>query len=143
MLSNNLPYMTHCDLLPYICDDYPPSVQLYFRIISFCPSLVNKSNQVSRLCYNLAISGRGSTVSNNMSGCILLCSATRIHNYIRSHVNYRAVNVLLKESNIIKGSIICDLLYMRHNNKYYVHNEQLLSKDDNEYMLVLHRVNVH
>ena len=32
----DLPYRTHCDLLPYICDDCPPNEQLYFRVISLC-----------------------------------------------------------------------------------------------------------
>ena len=63
----HLPYMTHCDLLPYICDDYQPSVQLYLRIISLCKSLNNSTNIISRLCYSLASNGSGSALGNNIS----------------------------------------------------------------------------
>ena len=54
-----LPYRTHCDLLPYICDDCPPNEQLYFRIISLCKSLANTDNNLSRICYAHAVSGSG------------------------------------------------------------------------------------
>jgi len=132
----NLPNRTHCDLLPYICDDDLPAVQLYFRIISFCRSLVNSSNEISRICYNLAISGSGSAVSNNMSVVSSFYAVPREYIYKITR-NCSAVNVVHTESNIIKASIIRDLLYMRCNNKYYVHNEQLLSAEEIEYMLVL------
>ena len=63
----DLPYITHCDLLLYICDDCPPNEQLYFRVISLCKRLANTDNNLSRICYAHAVSGSGSSVSNTIS----------------------------------------------------------------------------
>ena len=63
----DLPYITHCDLLPYICDNCPPNEQLYFRVISLCKSLANTENNIRRICYAHAFNGSGSAVSNTIS----------------------------------------------------------------------------
>ena len=51
----NLPYRTRNELLPYICDDVNPSIQVLRRVISFIKGLSNTQNELSALCYKLAL----------------------------------------------------------------------------------------
>ncbi len=70
----NLPYTTHCELLPYICDDVHPLVQLSLRNIIFKRFV---QNPLSMLCYKLALLGSCSSISNNMSIISLLWCVPR------------------------------------------------------------------
>ena len=63
----SLPNTTHCNLLPYICDDIPPNIQLYQRVIAFLNGLSKSRNIVTSLCYRLILNGSGSSVSNTVS----------------------------------------------------------------------------
>ena len=63
----NLPNRTHCNLLPHICDDVPPDIQLYRRVISFVKGLSISNNMLSSICYRLAVFGSGSALSNTIS----------------------------------------------------------------------------
>ncbi len=129
----HLPYMTHCDLLPYIFDDYPPSVQLYLRIISLCKSLNNSTNNISRLCYSLACNGSGSALGNNISIISSLCAVPRID---ICRISKNCIPVCHDQDSIIYASIIRDLLYMKHVNLYDVHSNPFLNLEEIEHMLV-------
>ena len=74
----NLPYRTHNELLPYICDDVKPLIQLLRRVISFKNKGVsNAKNELTELCYKLALNGSGSAISNNVSIISFLWSVPR------------------------------------------------------------------
>ena len=127
-------HRTHCDLLPYICDDYSPNIQLYFRIISLCKSLVNSANTISRLCYAQAVSGSGSSVSNSMSVISSLWAVPREYIF-KIYRNSKAI-CSYNEDLIIRASVIRDLLHMRNINKYNV-NIAPLNSDEINYMLMI------
>ena len=63
----NLPYTTHCALLPHICKDISIESQLYSRIVNFLKCLWSSKNQLVNLCYKLCILGSLSPTSNNIS----------------------------------------------------------------------------
>ena len=58
----NLPYRTHNELLPYMCDEVKPLIQLLRRVISFIKGVSNVKNELSALCYKLALNGSGSAI---------------------------------------------------------------------------------
>ena len=49
----NLPYITHNELLPYICDDVKPLIQLLRRVISWIKGVSNAKNELSELSYTI------------------------------------------------------------------------------------------
>ena len=128
----DLPYRTHCDLLPYICDDCPPNEQLYFRVISLCKSLANTDNNLSRICYAHAVSGSGSSVSNTISVISSRWAVPRkdICNITRSQPSIHNNN----PDNEIRASIIRDLLLMKYMNRTDI-SSPVLDIDDINYML--------
>ena len=128
----DLPYRTHCDLLPYICDDCPPNEQLYFRVISLCKSLANTDNNLSRICYAQAVSGSGSSVSNTISVISSRWAVPRkdICNITRSQPSIHNNN----PDNVIHASIIRDLLLMKYMNRTD-RSSPVLDIDDINYML--------
>jgi len=113
----SLPYSTHCDLLAYICNDIPLMDQLLKRVINFIKSARNSKNVITNLCYNLALSGSCSPMSNNI---------TFLSDYFRMlRTNVHKINVyeydVVKryDSEVaIRASVIRDMLHVLHNNKY-------------------------
>ena len=63
----NLPYTTHCNLLPGICNDFPVEVQLYLRLVKFVNSCLVVDNSSVSLCIKLALQGSGSSLSSSIS----------------------------------------------------------------------------
>ena len=63
----NIPYSTHCSLLPLICDDMEIKCQIFSRFRSFFRSLSYSSNDVIQLCTKLIVAGSNSAVSNSLS----------------------------------------------------------------------------
>ena len=45
----NISNLTHCNLLPYICNDLPPCMQLLRRVISFVIGLSSSHNDISSI----------------------------------------------------------------------------------------------
>ncbi len=114
----DLPNMTHCNLLPYICDDVAPNMQLYRRVISFVKGLSISRNVLSSICYRLAINGSNSAVSNTIS---ILSSLWSVPRSSVCHIN-RNIYPRTSDSNLAGcSSVIRDLLYMKHINSYYPH----------------------
>ena len=114
----NLPYRTHNELLPYICDDVKPLIQLLRRVISFIKGASNAKNELTELCYKLALNGSGSAISNNVSIISFLWSVPREDvGLISRHVCPEIIN----NDAAICSSVIRDLLYMKHVNKYFPH----------------------
>ena len=72
----NFPYSrTPNELLPYICDDVKQLIQVLRRVISFIKSASHVKNELSELCYKLALHGSGSAISNNVSIICMVCPA--------------------------------------------------------------------
>ena len=63
----NLPYTTHRCLLPLLCHDQPVEQQIHKRSIYFIHSLSQSNNPIISLCYQLALFGSQSPISNNLS----------------------------------------------------------------------------
>ena len=73
----DLPYRTHSRILNLICDDLPIDAQLHVRFHKFLVSLHTSSNPVTQLCTELALSGSGSSVSNNISSLSTILNMSR------------------------------------------------------------------
>ena len=59
--------MSYCNLLSYICEDLPPNVQLYKRVISVVNGLSKSTNLITSLCYRLVVNGSAYSVTNTIS----------------------------------------------------------------------------
>ena len=128
----DIPYRTHCDLLPYICDDCPPNEQLYFRVIYPCKSLANTDNNLPIICYAHAVSGSGSSVSNTISVISSRWAVPRkdICNITRSQLSIHNDN----PDNVISASIIRDQLLIKYMNRTDI-SSPVVDIDDIDYML--------
>ena len=62
-----VPPLTHCHLLPGICNDVPIEKQLHSRFINFFSSCINSDNSLVRLLSRLVINGSKSAVSESVS----------------------------------------------------------------------------
>jgi hypothetical protein len=78
-----IPQRTHCNLLPYICNDQPVDLALDKRIVKFVSSLSQSSNDVVLLGFKLLLNGSDSTLCKNL---LNLC-----HKY---HVNFNDFSVI-------------------------------------------------
>jgi len=101
----NLPYTTHCHLLPAICDDIPVENQLYNRCINFISHLATSNNKLCQLSYQLALCGSRSTLCNNI-------------NIISRHYNvskYKISTFVPPKTSLISPSagFIRDLLFLK------------------------------
>ena len=116
----SLPNTTHCNLLPYICDDIPPNIQLYQRVISFVNGLSKSRNVVTSLCYRLIVNGSGSSVSNTIS---VLSSMWCVPRSNVSNIKKRSYPIQVPTSIdnrlAITGSVIRDILHMLYINRNY------------------------
>jgi len=127
-----LPNTTHCGLLPYICDDFNINIQLYHRLITFCRTLEISSNNLTNICYQLALNGSGSALCNNIS---LISNFWSVSRYDICNIDRARKHILPNHETIIYASIIRDLLYMKHSNKYYITEEPALDPGEIEFML--------
>ena len=127
----NLPNRTHSALLPYICDDVNPFIQLLRRVISFNKGLSNTENELSALCYKLAMQGSGSATSNNISIMSFLWSVPRedVHSIKRN-----ICPEIFNNEVAICASVVRDLLNMKHINKYF-HNNVLFNNEEIDFMV--------
>ncbi len=107
----NLPYNTHCNLLPYICNDLPPTFQLYRRVISFLKGLSVSHNLLSSMCYKLAMYGSCSAVSNSI---LVISSEWSVPRFYVPNITRDTCPVLFNSELDSRCSIICDLLQMIH-----------------------------
>ena len=59
--------MTHSNLLPGICNDLPPEMQLHSRFMNFIRSCMTTKNSLVKMVANHVIDGSRSAVSNSLS----------------------------------------------------------------------------
>ena len=64
-----VPYRAHCNLLPAICDDLPPDVQLKNRFLKFISVGLNSTNAILRTCSEHALYGHSSVTKNITAIC--------------------------------------------------------------------------
>ena len=102
----HLPYRTHCDMLPYICDDLNVSTQLLHRVVSFIKSASTSQNLMTNMCYNLIMIGK-SNVSNSMSMISAIWNTPR-HQII--NIKHNLSPVSHDEHIAINSSVIRDML---------------------------------
>ena len=112
----NIPYRTHSSLLHLICNDIQISDQMLCRSLKFVKSLVNSQNCITKLCASLAMEGSMSAISNNLSYISTLIGFPRymlpVYDILQfSHISFHNAS----NDDIIKASVIRDMLYMRHN----------------------------
>jgi len=104
----DLPYRTHSDMLPYICNDMPLPEQLYSRIVSLIRGLHNSNNRVTKLCYQLVMRGSKSSVCNSVSVITEYYGVTR-DNVHRLNCSDMSRMSYISE-NAIQSSVIRDML---------------------------------
>ncbi len=113
----NIPYTTHCDMLPFICDDVPIYEQLYSRFSRFFVSLKNSDNIITRTCAALALNGSGSYASNNIS---LICEYQYIDRVSMSSTFIGKSNTNMNM--VVKSNVVRELLFTKFNLLFECHN---------------------
>ena len=96
----HLPYRTHCDMLPYICDDLNVLTQLLHCVVSFIKSVSTSQNLMTNMCYNL---GSISNVSNSMSMISAIWNTPR-HQIINIKHNLSHDENIAINSSVIRDS---------------------------------------
>jgi hypothetical protein len=76
-----LPYRTHNNLLPSICNDAPVDWQLHRRCITFVTQCLNSHNSCVSLCASLCIQGSRSDTCNSVN---YICSKYNINKHFLS-----------------------------------------------------------
>ena len=66
-----LPYRTHCNLLPIICDDLPVEYKLHIRFLKSIKSNMNTDNGIVKLCARLCMKG---SISDTGKSLTYICS---------------------------------------------------------------------
>ena len=127
----SLPYNTHCILLPYICDYITICNQLYKRVVSFLSGIRNSPNNITKLCYKLAVQGSCSAICNNITYISHKFATSRYDTYKLSIPNTTVTDPT--DIHAIHSSIIRDLLYIIHINKY--NHTFLLDNEEIMFML--------
>ena len=110
----NLPYTTHCNLIPRICKDMPVCVQLYVRFIKFYKSLVHSNNEITKTCALLAFNGSQSSVANNIT---IVSQYFRVSRQDISSFRYIHVDDVNTELHAI-ADVVYDLLYTKYLYQY-------------------------
>ena len=111
----NLPYKTHCVLLPLVCDDCTVQCQLYKRFVQFYRSLNTSHNSIVGLCAKLVLKGSRSSVSNSLS---VVCNYYNHNRYDISHVQILSTNDINDMNDVITASVICELLNVNSKQLY-------------------------
>ena len=124
----DLPYNTHCELLHNICDDVRIDKQLYVRFIKFMNQLRTSDNTLTKLCYNMAINGSSSSISNSISHLSYIMNVSReevlkvsFYKDMRSHEQ----DTYAAHANIIK-----ELMLERNTNNISNVDDTFLSVDE-------------
>jgi hypothetical protein len=80
-----LPYTTHCNLLPLICQDTSVEQQIDKRLVAFLNMLSRSPNRLVKTCYSITLNGNLSPTSNSVS---VLC-----HRYNVSRINVHNIKI--------------------------------------------------
>ena len=123
-----LPYKTHSNLLPLVCNDKPINLQLYKRFIKFFSSIINNNNSVISLCGELALQGSNSSACNNLNVISYQCKIDKNVMVHKRKLFNEHIEILFRESNhekdlLVAGSIT-DILQLRDlNNSQFTKDE--------------------
>ena len=121
----NLPRRTHCALLPKLCCDVAPQVQLARRFLKFFRSVFISRNTLTKTCAMLALNGSQSSVSGSLSEMSYMFHCSR-QNVTQINPNtLRNLEELDDES-----SVISDLLYSRYILRLFKDDSFILSLDE-------------
>ena len=78
----NIPYQTHCSLLPHICENVHIERQIHSRVFKFLHNILkcSEENECVNIALKLMINGSTSTMSNSITK---LCY---VYNYTRDSI---------------------------------------------------------
>ena len=125
-----LPRRTHCALIPSICCDVVPQIQLCCRFAKFFRSAYTSRNPLTRMCAMLALDGSLSSVSGSLS------EITRMFHCSRQDVTQLNLNNARTRIEVDDvSSIIRDLLYFRHLLKLHDNDAFILSMDEIQFAI--------
>ncbi len=87
----NVPYKTHCRLLPVLLDDYSIDIQLMLRFSEFILKAYQSENSLISLCTRLTYYSN-TPVANNYRTLGHLLNTNFIFNYQYNNMKLRIVN---------------------------------------------------
>ena len=99
---------TSLQLSRFVCKYVDIGVQLHRRIFKFVNSCMNSKNKIFKLCYNLAITGSGSYISNSIN---YIASVCKLNKYNMGSIKLNKHNVDT-ETNIRKADEIKHFISM-------------------------------
>jgi hypothetical protein len=106
-----LPYTTHCNLLPDICNDIPIEVQIHKRIVQFVSSLISSNNKCINLAYKLMVNGSSSTISNSVS---FICQKYKLDSFSLNHLSISSLHTHDQHIKVV-SSVIREMMDIRDN----------------------------
>lgn len=111
----NIPYNTHCSLLPLLCSDNDIKCQMFNRFIPFFKSMSNSNNTLVSLCTTLIQHGSMSSVSNSLTHVSKYYSVSR---YDLSNVHIKRSPKYININDAVSPSVIKDLVNIKCGNLY-------------------------
>ena len=108
-----VPYNTHSNLLPLICNDIPVEIQLMCRFINFVRSCSKSQCMIVKICSKLAVKGSRSALSNSWSYVCKILNVDRSNDIQISNLKAQYFNNQT-EDNLITGALIYDMLSLNH-----------------------------
>ena len=106
----DIPYRTHCKLLPLICGDLSPDLQIQARFVKFLKSATTSVNSTVQLCGKIVMNGSRSNVSKNIS---LICNNAHVSREDILSLKMTNVPVTAGEQLTANAGMIQDLIYAR------------------------------
>ena len=119
-----IPYNTHCNLLPIVCQDHNIEYQVHQRIFTFIKNCMKSDNVLINTCIRLALNGSRSVMSTNIS------FLSQMYNICRNDFSSSHISSAVHENDdttIGTASMIRSLLFMRSNlrwgSEFFNHEE--------------------
>ena len=113
----NIPYQTHSNLLPGICEDLPAENQICRRAIKFYGNAFYSTNSLVKLCTKLVVNGSLSKASNTL-GYIAFKHNINKQELLNCFDHYKMLcnKTIVPENCQQNVGNILDLLKLRHHN---------------------------
>ena len=103
-----IPYRTHCNLLPLLCSDMPPELQLQSRFIKFFRSALQSDNSVVQLSAKISLEGSRSNVGKNIT------HFTSMANVPRDNIIHIVTQTPVPDQNLsATAGVIRDMIWLR------------------------------
>ena len=114
----NLPYNTHCDILPLLSKQIPIDIQLKCRFIKFYKSLLASENNLVRYLAECKLTSKNSTMCRNVNQILydLNIDNLNLQMYSVNHMKELYCKIWLSfvnENYIIQANCIKDLCMMK------------------------------